>query len=297
MPLDTKALMRQARRIRVMTSRHVNTTLSGEYHSAFKGRGIEFDEVRPYVTGDDIRTIDWNVTARTGHPYVKRFVEERELTVLFLVDISGSQCFGSGTRSKADAAAEITCLLALSAIRNQDKIGLLLFSDRIEAWLPPRKGRTAVMRLVREVLAAEQTRHGTDIAGALRFLNAVQKRRATVFLISDFMDRDYLKALRTTARRHDLIGCPVSDPAERALARAGMLDVQDPESGQLAVLDTASRRVRRRYRAAASAEREALRADLKRLRIDTLFLSTDRPFVDDIRKLFRARQRRAARHC
>src|SRR5210317_432180 len=191
MPIDTRELMKQVGKIRILTSRLVDEHFSGEYHSVFKGQGIEFDEVREYVPGDDVRSIDWNVTARMGHPFVKRFAEERELTVMFVVDISGSQCFGSVARSKAEVAAEVTCLLALSAIRNQDKIGLILFSDRIEKSIPPKKGRTAVMRLVREVLAAEETRRGTDIAGALRFLNNVQKKKAVVFLISDFMDEGF----------------------------------------------------------------------------------------------------------
>ncbi|MDD2455542.1 MAG: DUF58 domain-containing protein, partial [Kiritimatiellae bacterium] len=192
-------------KIRILTARLIDDRLSGDYHSVFKGQGVEFDEVRPYVPGDDIRSIDWNVTARTGAPHVKRFSEERELTVIFLVDVSGSQAFGSRARSKAELAAEITCLLAMTAIRNQDKIGLILFSDRILKSIPPRKGRTAVMRLVREVLAAEETREGTDISAALRFLNNVQKRKAVVFLVSHFQDNAFERELRVTARHHDII--------------------------------------------------------------------------------------------
>ena len=196
MAIDTKELMKQVGKIKVITNRLVDEHLSGAYHSVFKGQGIEFDEVREYMPGDDVRTIDWNVTARMGHPYIKHFSEERELTIVFLVDISGSQCFGSESRTKAEVAAEIACLLALSAIKNQDKVGLILFSDHIEKSIPPRKGRTAAMRLVREVLAAEETHHGTDIAAALRFLNNVQKRRSIIFLVSDFMDTGYEKELR-----------------------------------------------------------------------------------------------------
>lgn len=295
MPIDTKELMRQVGKIRVVTKRLVDEHLSGEYHSVFKGQGIEFDEVREYNPGDDVRSIDWNVTARMGHPYVKRFAEERELTVMFLVDISGSQCFGSVRRTKAEVAAEITCLLALSAIQNQDKVGLILFSDRIVKSIPPRKGRTAAMRLAREVLAAEETRHGTNIAAALRFLNNVQKRRAVVFLISDFLDRNYARELRVTVRRHDVICCPVSDPREGELPNVGLLEVEDPETGELALLDTGSGAVRRAYREQALAEGQAVRDLFRKLQIDTIAVATDRPFVDDVRRLFHLRQLRVGR--
>ena len=189
MAIDVKELMAKVGKIRILTNRLIDDQLSGDYHSTFKGQGVEFDEVRPYVAGDDVRSIDWNVTARTGTPFIKRFSEERELTVMFLVDVSGSQTYGSVGRSKAEVAAEVSSLLALTAIRNQDKIGLILFSDKIVKYIPPRKGRQSVMRLVREVLAAEdEAMGGTDIAGALRFLNGVQKRRAVVFLVSDFQE-------------------------------------------------------------------------------------------------------------
>jgi uncharacterized protein (DUF58 family) len=295
MPIDTTELMRQVGKIRLITLRLVDEHLSGEYHSVFKGQGVEFDEVREYAAGDDVRTIDWNVTARTGHPFVKRFAEERELTVIFLVDISGSQAFGSGTRSKADVAAELTCLLAMSAIKNQDKIGLILFSDRIEKSIPPRRGRTAAMRMVREVLAAEETRRGTRIGAALRFLNNVQKRKAVVFVVSDFMDTDFSKELRVTARRHDVICCPVSDPREAQLPDVGLVEVQDPESGELILLDTGSARVRAEFSERAERERKELSDLFRRQKVDTLPLSTDGSLVDEVRRLFRQRQLRAER--
>jgi uncharacterized protein (DUF58 family) len=295
MAIDTSELMKQVGKIKVITNRLVDERISGEYHSVFKGQGVEFDEVREYVAGDDVRSIDWNVTARMGHPFIKRYSEERELTIIFMVDISGSQCFGSGTRSKAEVAAEITCLLALSAIKNQDKVGLLLFSDRIEKLIPPRKGRTAVMRLVREVLAAEETRRSTNIVSALRFLNNIQKRKAVVFLISDFMDGDYIKDLRVTARKHDVICCPISDPREFNLPNAGLIEIQDPETGDLMLLDTGSRAVRDAFNTKREAERQALRDTFRKHRLDSLFLSTDRPFLDDVRNLFRQRQVRAGR--
>lgn len=295
MAIDTKELMKQVGRIKMITSRLVDDRLTGEYHSVFRGQGIEFDEVREYVPGDDIRSIDWNVTARMGHPYVKRFSEERELTVLFLVDVSGSQSFASANRSKSETAAEITCLLALSAIKNQDNVGLILFSDRIEKFIPPRKGKTAAMRLVREVLASEETRHGTDIAAALRFLNGVQKRKAVVFLISDFIDREYDRELRVTARKHDVICCPVSDPHEMVLPNVGLIEVEDSESGELVLIDTSSRALREEFAQRTKSAREQLIRSFRRNKVDFISLSTDRPFVDDVRRLFKQRQIRAGR--
>jgi len=295
MPIDTKELMKQVGRIRVITNRLVDDHLSGAYHSVFRGQGIEFDEVREYVPGDDIRTIDWNVTARMGHPFIKRFSEEREMTVMFLVDISGSQGFGSGERTKAELAAEITCLLALSAIKNQDNVGLVLFSDKIEKSIPPRKGRTAVMRIVREVLAAEETRRGTDITAALRFLSNVQKRRAVVFIVSDFMDSDYDRELRVIARKHDVICCPITDPRELQLVNAGLIEVQDPETGELHLVDTSSRSLREAFRKQGEQRYQALAQQFRRLKIDAIWASTDRPFIDDVRKLFKQRQSRAGR--
>lgn len=295
MPIDTQELMKLVGRIKILTNRLIDDRLSGDYHSVFKGHGIEFDEVRPYVPGDDIRTIDWNVTARTGHPHIKRFSEERELTIIFLIDVSGSHVFGSGTRPKSELAAEIACLLALTALRNQDKIGMILFSDRIVKSIPPRKGRTAVMRLVREILAAQETRHGTDIGAALRFLSNVQKRKAIVFLISDYQDRGYEKELRVAARRHDLISCVVSDPREQELPDVGLIELQDPETGELLLVDTGSRRVRASFAAQATRERDALRTNLRRIGVDLLDIATDRPYIDDVRRLFRIRQLRGGR--
>jgi len=295
MAIDTKELMKQVGRIKMITSRLVDERLSGEYHSVFRGQGIEFDEVREYVPGDDVRSIDWNVTARMGHPFIKRFSEERELTIMFLVDISGSQSFGSLDRSKAETAAEITCLLALSAIKNQDNVGLILFSDRIEKCIPPRKGKTAAMRLVREVLAAEETSHGTDIAAALRFLNGVQKRKAVVFLISDFLDVDYEKELRVTAKKHDVICCPVSDPKEMSLPNVGLVEMEDSETGELILVDTASESLRNSFRKEAEHEHATLLRAFRRSKVDFITLSTTKPFVDDVRKLFKQRQIRAGK--
>jgi uncharacterized protein (DUF58 family) len=287
--------MKHVRRIKVFTTRLVDEYVSGEYHSVFKGRGMEFDEVRAYVPGDDIRSIDWNVTARMGHLFVKRFCEERELTIIFLVDISGSMGFGSQARSKAEVAAELTALLALSAIKNQDKVGLILFTDRIERFIPPRKGRTAAMRLVREILACEETRRRTDLDAALQFLNKVQQRRAVVFLISDFMAGGYDKNLRVAARRHDLIACPIADPREADLPDIGLQEFMDPETGALRSVDTGARSLRDAFRSQAAAEEAARTKQFQKLRMDSLALSTTKPFVEDVRRLFRRRQRRKAR--
>ncbi len=294
--IDVKELMAKVGKIRILTNRLIDDQLSGDYHSTFKGQGVEFDEVRPYVAGDDVRSIDWNVTARTGVPYIKRFSEERELTVLFLVDVSGSQSYGSRGRTKAELAAEVTALLALTAMRNQDKVGLILFSDRIVKYIPPRKGRDSVMRLAREVLAAgDDAEGGTDIPipAALAFLNGVQKRRAVVFLVSDFLGRgDCEKMLRATARHHDMVCVPVGDPAESELPDVGLVELEDPESGELMLVDTSSARTRRLFAAQAAAEREELDRFLKKTGIDTLSLRTDRAYIDDVRALFKRRARK-----
>ena len=326
MAIDVKELMAKVGKIRILTNRLIDDQLSGDYHSTFKGQGVEFDEVRPYVAGDDVRSIDWNVTARMGEPFIKRFSEERELTVLFLVDVSGSQTYGSVQRSKAELAAEVSSLLALTAIRNQDKIGLILFSDKIVKYIPPRKGRQSVMRLVREVLAAEDdAAGGTDIAGALRFLNGVQKRRAVVFLVSDVfastgggegggvgvqrrltssvhllstptssspLPTAVERLLRTTSRHHDMVCVPVSDPAESALPDVGLVEMEDPETGELVLVDTSSRAVRRAFAEKAAAEGEELRRFFAKTGIDTLPISTDRAYIDEVRALFRRRARK-----
>ena len=303
MATDVKELMAKVGKIRILTNKLIDDQLSGDYHSTFKGQGVEFDEVRPYVPGDDVRTIDWNVTAKTGLPYIKRFSEERELTILFMVDVSGSQGYGSVRRSKMELAAEVTALLALTAIRNQDKIGLVLFSDQIVKYIPPRKGRDSVMRLVREVLAAEdQATGGTDIAAALKFLNGVQKRRAVVFLVSDFLGGGagasgtaalgFEKLLRATARHHDMVCVPVSDPAERELPDVGLVELEDPETGELLLVDTSSAAVRKRFAATAAAEGEELKKFFLKTGIDTLSIDTSRPYIDEVRGLFKRRARK-----
>ena len=315
MATDVKELMAKVGKIRILTHRLIDDQLAGDYHSTFKGQGVEFDEVRPYIAGDDVRTIDWNVTARTGVPYIKRYSEERELTILFLVDVSGSQSYGSRSRSKMELAAEVTALLALTAIRNQDKIGLVLFSDKIVKYIPPRKGRDSVMRLVREVLAAEdEAKGGTDVEGVLKFLNGVQKRRAVVFLVSDFItgngEREtgngergtgngkrgtgasLERLLRATARHHDMICVPVSDPAESTLPDVGLVELEDSETGELMLVDTSSAKVRKAFAAKAESDREELTKFFRKTGIDTLDIATDKPYIDGVRALFKRRARK-----
>ena len=301
MATDVKELMAKVGKIRILTNRLIDDQLAGDYHSTFKGQGVEFDEVRPYIAGDDVRTIDWNVTARTGVPYIKRYSEERELMILFLVDVSGSQSYGSRSRSKMELAAEVTALLALTAIRNQDKIGLVLFSDRIVKYIPPRKGRDSVMRLVREVLAAEdEAKGGTDVEGVLKFLNGVQKRRAVVFLVSDFIAGSrgasaadgLARLLRATARHHDVICVPVSDPAESVLPDVGLVELEDSETGELMLVDTSSAKVRKSFAEKAESDREELTKFFRKTGIDTLDIATDRPYIDGVRALFKRRARK-----
>lgn len=289
MDINTEEILKEVKRIRILTRHLLDERLSGDYHSVFKGQGIEFDEARPYQPGDDVRSIDWNVTARTGEPYIKRFSEERELTVLFMVDVSGSQSFGTGGRSKAARAAELTALLAMTAMDNHDKVGLVLFSNRVIQFISPRKGRTAVQRLVREVLAAEETFEGTDIRAALRFVSATQRRKAVVFLVSDFQDDGYEKELTAFARHHDVIACRVTDSAEVTLPNVGIVELLDPETQQPILVDTASAEVRRRFTELTTTRRAAETRIFRRAGIDLLDIATDQPYVDAVRELFHRR--------
>jgi uncharacterized protein (DUF58 family) len=266
----------------------------------FRGRGIDFDEVREYVPGDEVRNIDWNVTARAGHPFVKKFHEERELTILLLVDVSGSFDFGSGSKSKREMAAELGSVLALSATRNNDKVGLLLFSDTIEKYVPPKKGRAHVLRVVREVLGAEPRQRGTDIAQALRFANQVTRRRAVVFLLSDFESPDgalmdvpgVREAIRLTRQRHDLVAMHLFDPREMSLTDVGILTLEDAESGELVQLDTGKRHTRERFAELAETRRLATARALRREGVDCLELDSALPYLPTLLGFFRSREQR-----
>jgi len=240
-------LAKQIRYIQIFTSRAVNDVLAGDYQSVFKGRGMEFDEVREYQAGDDVRTIDWNVTARTGHPFVKRYVEERELTVLLAVDISASGLFGSVAKRKSEVAAELCAMLAFSAIKNNDKVGLLLFSHRIEKFIPPRKGGSHVLRIIREVLGYQPEEKGTDIAQALEYLGKVAHKRGVVFLLSDFLSPDFKKPLGLLARRHDLIAISIIDRRELTVPALGLIELVDSETGASRVVDSSDRGFRARF--------------------------------------------------
>lgn len=291
-------LRKRVNKIRILTLHLVNEQLSGEYHSSFKGQGIEFDEVRPYVPGDDVRSIDWNVTARTGIPHVKRYSEERELTVVFLVDVSGSQCCGSARRTKSELSALTASILALAAVENGDNVGLANFTDRIEKYVPPRRGRTAVLRLVRDILASDASGSGrTDIADVLRRFCSLQRRRALVFLISDFLDSGFSHELRVAARHHDLVAISIADPAESSLPNAGLVELADPETGDIFLVDSSSPSVRSRFNAEVAANRKALTREFESAGIDEVALSTndtDDEIVAALRRLFIRRAKRGA---
>ena len=283
------------RRIEIRTRRLVEESLAGSYHSVFKGRGMEFAEVREYEPGDDVRSIDWNVSARMGHPYVKKFTEERELTVMLVVDGSGSQRFGTAPATKLQLAAEISALLAFSAIRNGDRVGLLLFTDRVERFVPPRKGREHGLRVIREVLAFEPAGRGTDLGKALTILQRVVPKRAVVFAVSDFQDAEFERPLRVAARKHDVVGLWTADPRERELPPVGLVAAFDPESGESVLLDAGSPAVRSSYAQRALSRAAAARGILDRTGVDVLELNTAEPYDRSLVRFFRERARRVSR--
>ncbi len=293
----TQDVMREVRRLQIRTRRRVNDLFAGEYHSAFKGRGIEFAEVREYEPGDDVRTIDWNVTARAGKPFIKRFVEERQLTVLLVVDASASGSFASTGRFKSTIATELGAVLALAATRNHDRAGLLLFTDRVEHYVPPQKGRTQILRVLRDLVGFEPQGRATDLRVPLEHIARVHKRRAIVFLVSDFSqptegDRAFAPALRRAARRHEVIAIRVSDPREHLLPPTGLIDAIDPELGRREVIDSSSPRVRRAYHARAAAHRRAVDDACRSARCDIVDVSTAHPFVPVLAAYFERRERR-----
>ena len=289
LPAET---FRQVQRIHIRTRRLVDGALAGEYHSVFKGRGMEFAEVREYVPGDDVRTIDWNVTARMGQPFVKQYVEERELTVMLLVDLSASGQFGSVTRFKSEIATELCAVLTLSAIRNNDKVGLILFTDRIEHFIPPQKGRNRALQVIREMLLFEPAGRGTDLGGALEYLHKVCRRRSVTFLISDFLAHHYERPLRLVHKRHDVVPICIADPREMELPDLGLMMLRDLETGEHALIDTGSAAVRRAYReqrAAAALARERL---FRSLGIDLIEVDTRESYMHPLMRFFRLREKR-----
>ncbi len=285
-------VIQKIKQIEISTSRTVNDVLGGQYHSVFKGRGMEFSEVREYQPGDDIRTIDWNVTARTGHPFIKKFTEERELTVMLMVDVSGSEIFGSVRQLKNELAAEVAAVLAFSAIRNNDKVGLIMFSDAIELFVPPKKGKTHVLRVIREILYFTPKGRRTDIPAALRFLDQITTHRSVTFLVSDFIADNYAKMLRVANQRHDLVAVAITDPREIEMPGIGIVELEDAETGSRLLLDTSHAPTRQRFHEMAL-RRQRERAQLLRsCGVDLVELRTDEPYLKPLIKFFRMREAR-----
>jgi uncharacterized protein (DUF58 family) len=294
MDRDPKEILKNIRRLELRTRRLVNAGFAGQYHSVFKGRGMNFEEVREYAAGDEIRSIDWNVTARMNAPYVKKFTEERELTVMLVVDVSASGTFGSVELSKRELAAEVASILAFSAINNNDKVGLLLFSSEVELFIPPKKGRLHTLRLIREMLYFQPKGRGTDLAGALDYLNRVISRRAVLFMISDFLSPDFSKALTVSSRRHDVVAMPVSDPGESALPDVGIITLEDAETGQQIDINTSSKAVRRGLADLEEVRRKSLDRLFRNRRVDIVRLSTTEDYLLPLRAFFEQRERRLA---
>ncbi|MFC1632317.1 DUF58 domain-containing protein [Candidatus Omnitrophota bacterium] len=289
-----KEILRNIRRIQITTSRMVTDVFAGQYQSVFKGRGMEFDEVREYQPGDEIRSIDWNVTARMGNPYVKKFVEERELTVMLIVDASMSCQFGSLKQLKSQLAAELCSVLAFSAIQNNDKVGLIIFTDRIEKFVPPRKGLRHVLRIIREALYFKPQGQGTDIVLALEYLNRVTKRKAISFLISDFFAPDFKRFLSIANQRHDIVAVTITDPREMDLPNVGIVKLNDPETAAEFIIDTGDANFRKKYHQDALNRIKDRRTLLRSVNVDSIDLRTDLPYTKELIKFFRSRERKYA---
>ena len=287
-------ILKKIRALEIKTRGLVETAFAGDYHSVFKGRGMNFEDVREYQPGDEIRAIDWNVTARMGSAFVKKFTEERELTVMLIVDVSASGDFGSTTQSKRELAAEVACLLAFSAIRNNDKVGLLLFTDQVELFIPPKKGRSHTLRLIREILFFAPEGRGTEPALALDYLNKIVTRRAVVFFISDFQAQDFSQALAVTSRRHDFIAMQIHDEREKAFPNIGIITLEDAETGEQIEVNTADRSTRARFNDLATRQQAELLRTLRRNNIDTVALRTGDDYLPALRTFFKQRERRLA---
>jgi uncharacterized protein (DUF58 family) len=289
-----RELIKRIRRLEIATRKAVNATLAGQYHSVFKGRGMAFSEVRPYQPGDEIRTIDWNVTARMNDPYVKVFTEERELTVVLLVDVSASKEFGSRDQTKSEIAAEVAAQIAFSAIANNDRVGLILFSDRVEHVIPPKKGRKHVLRVVSDILSFEPQGQGTNLSAGLTYLSKIAKRRTVAFLISDFLAGSIEHPIRIVGRRHDLVPVVISDPLEEKFPRLGMVAFEDPETGERAIVDTLDPRVRGAFQKVMATRREERLRLFKKLELDHVELKAGEDHVQALARFFRIRARRLA---
>jgi len=285
-------LIKKIRQIQIYTSRAVDASFAGQYESVFKGRGMQFDEVREYTPGDDIRTIDWNVTARTGKPYIKRFVEEREMTVIFAVDLSASGEFGTVNKMKNELAAEFCAVVAFAAAKNNDKVGLLIFTDEIELYIPPKKGSRHVLRLIRELLCFKMPRRKTNISLALDYIARVTRKKATVFLVSDFLESDFKKSLSLLNKRHDVIAVPVRDRVEISMPSAGLIEFQDAETGELILVDTSSGKFHNEYDDKSVGRFDELRNLLRSINVDCISVRTDKPYIQDLVKFFHMRHQR-----
>jgi uncharacterized protein (DUF58 family) len=288
----TKELLKQVRQIEIKTKGLVNQVFSGEYHSVFKGRGMEFSEVREYQFGDDIRNIDWNVTARFGHPYIKIFEEERELTVMLMVDLSGSLSFGTVDKTKQQVAAELSAILAFSAMKNNDKVGLILFTDKIERFVPPRKGRTHVLRIISEVLSFEPSGKSTGLKQALEYMNNAIRKRSIAFLLSDFIDEGYEKILRIVGRKHDLIGIVIKDEREEAIPKVGIVKFMDAETGEQRYIDTSDAKFQKWYRLLIEEKRKRMKNLFITSRLDSIEIQTGQNYITPLVQFFRMRERR-----
>jgi uncharacterized protein (DUF58 family) len=289
---DVAAILKKVRRIQIVANRTVNDLFAGQYKSVFRGRGMEFDEVREYQPGDDVRTIDWNVTARTGTPFIKRYCEERELTILFAVDASASGAFGSGLRSKLEMMVEVAAVMMFSALKNNDKVGLVTFCDTVLGYFPPRKGKSNVLHLIRELISIEPVARPTSLASALEFVSRVQNRRAVVFLLSDFQAPETRQALALCNSRHDVIAVSVADPREQVLPDVGFISLVDAETGQVVELDTRHPRVRALFAGRAAQRAEKLSAELRKVGVDELAIRTDEDYLKSFRRFFHMRERR-----
>ncbi len=288
----SKDLLKKIQQIEIYTRRLVNESFVGEYHSVFKGRGMEFDEVREYQPGDEIRTIDWNVTARMGRPFIKRYVEERELTVMLLVDVSASGNFGSIKQLKNEIATDICALLAFSAIKNNDKVGMIMFTDKIEKFIPPKKGTRHVLRVIRELLCTEPTGKGTNISVALEYMNKISSRRAISFVVSDFIANDYARALRIANKKHDVIVITLVDPREQELPNVGFVELKDAESGEILLVDTANPQARKEFHALNARQRQERSRLFRSMGVDEIVINTGRHYVEPVVRFFRIREKR-----
>ena len=290
-----RQIIQKIRQIEIRTRHLVNDVFSGEYHSVFKGRGMEFAEVREYEPGDEIRSIDWNVTARLGRPYIKRFIEERELTVIIMADVSASGHFGTVNQMKSEITAEICALLAFAAIQNNDRVGLLMFTDQIEKFIPPKKGRTHILRVIREVLYNQPGHTGTDLTQALEYLNRLLRRRSIVFILSDFLTGDYAKPLRVASKRHDVVAVTITDPRELSLPAIGLIELEDAETGEEVLVDTGDAAWRSQYVEYNEALRETRDQQFRVTGVDAIHIRTDEPYIDPLLQFFKLRERKFAR--